>query len=128
MLVDEFADVQEKRVDAVVAMKLHAAEMPGVQVQRLHGSQPSQDIVNTGARAFVERGIVAQALERGFEDAIRQRVVFEFIPRADRPGVAQQIAAERGRGEKFAANACNFPFTGGSRDRVRAGAGGACRL
>ena len=79
--MDELADVKQKEIDAVVSVELDPPEMLGTKIDRLNGCEPTEQVKHIGTSVFVEFDRVAEALERGLEDAIGQGVIFEFVPR-----------------------------------------------
>jgi hypothetical protein len=53
MLVDKFADVEQESVDAVVAVELDAPKVLGVKLYNLNGGEPTKQVMQIGAGAFV---------------------------------------------------------------------------
>ena len=100
MLVDELTDMQQEGVDAVIAVELDTAEVLGVEFDVPDGSEPAQQVMHVGAGGRGEFLRVVEPLKRGLEYAVRQSVVFEFVPCAGGVAVAAEKVAAQGLGDQ----------------------------
>ena len=110
VLVDELADMEQEGVDAVVAVKLDASKVLRAKLDAPNRSKPAKHVMHVGARGWIKLLRFMESLKCGLQDAIRQRVVFEFIPCAGSPAMAEQIAPQSLGDEDLAAHARDFVF------------------
>lgn len=111
VLVDERADMEQEGVDAVVAVKLDASKVLRAKLDALNRCEPAKQVMHVGTRGCIKFLRFVEPLECGLQDAIRQRVVFEFIPCAGSAAMAEQIAPQSLGDEQLAAHPWDFVFT-----------------
>ena len=72
---------------------MDAPEVLAVKFDTSNRGEPTKQVMQVGAGAWVEFLRVVDPLKCRFQYAIRQGVVFEFIPCTRRAAVAEKIAA-----------------------------------
>jgi hypothetical protein len=73
VLVDELTEVEEKGVDAVVAVELNAAKVVGPEVYDLDWSEPAKDIIDVRGGFGSYGTMIVELEEGGFENPVWQR-------------------------------------------------------
>lgn len=71
VLVDEFADVQEKAINPIVAMKLDPPEMFTAKFDGLDRSEPPEQVIYIRSSVRVQFMGSTETHKRGLENAIR---------------------------------------------------------
>lgn len=108
MLVNELANVQQKAINPIIAMKLHTPEVLAAKFDGLDRREPPEQVINVGVRRFVEVVGIPQTHQRGLKNPIRQGVVFQFVPHAGSPSVTQKISTKCLRDEYLAVHTRDF--------------------
>jgi hypothetical protein len=87
--MDELANVEQKGVDAIVAVELHTPKMFRMKFDLPNRSKPAKNVMHLGACGWIKFVGFMEPLKCGLQDAIWKRVVFEFIPCASSTAVAE---------------------------------------
>ena len=108
VLVDELANMKQKRVNAVVAMELDAPEVLCAKLDVGDRSQPPKQIIHTSPSVRIKFLGSIESPECRLEDAVGQRVIFEFIPFTGGATLAEEIAPQCVGDQQLAAHTRNF--------------------
>src|SRR6185437_14463448 len=93
-------------------MKLDPPETLSVKFYFSNWSKPSEHIMQVGTDININFFGAIQSQKRGFENAIRHGIVFEFVPGTSSTSIAKQTAPQCRRNKQLSSHPKNLILTG----------------